>query len=230
MMSRDDAGPDRDATQPTVPQGPSTSCLMGDAPAHAKADGLVAGAVPTAFVEPAPASVTKVTGGRDSLAETLGVRAPVLLQETEGADEADPPPRLTSSAVPDLAQRSSRLQLFDEIARGGMGAVLRGRDMDLGRDLAVKVLLEKHSGSPDLVRRFLDEAQIAGQLQHPGVVPVYEMGVLADRRPYFAMKLIKGALWPISWPLVGHRATIGRASSGSSSRWPRRSPMRTAVG
>ena len=44
----------------------------------------------------------------------------------------------------------------------------------------------------DLVRRFVEEAQIGGQLQHPGVVPVYELGTFADRRPFFTMKLVKG--------------------------------------
>ena len=73
-----------------------------------------------------------------------------------------------------------------------MGAILKGRDVDLGRELAVKVLLEAHQGSPDVVRRFVEEAQIGGQLQHPGVVPVYELGTFADRRPYFAMKLVRG--------------------------------------
>ena len=73
-----------------------------------------------------------------------------------------------------------------------MGAVLKGRDIDLGRDLAVKVLLEAHREKPELVRRFLEEAQIGGQLQHPGVVPVYELGTFADRRPFFTMKLVKG--------------------------------------
>ncbi len=87
---------------------------------------------------------------------------------------------------------AGRLQLLGEIARGGMGAVLKGRDLDLGRDLAIKVLLETHRHKPDLVRRFVEEAQIGGQLQHPGIVPIYEMGAFADRRPYFAMKLVKG--------------------------------------
>src|SRR5439155_23792537 len=85
-----------------------------------------------------------------------------------------------------------RLQLLGEIARGGMGAVLKGRDVDLGRDLAIKVLLEQHRDNPELTRRFVEEAQISGQLQHPGVVPVYELGAFGDRRPYFAMKLVKG--------------------------------------
>ena len=73
-----------------------------------------------------------------------------------------------------------------------MGAILRGRDVDLGRELAIKVLLESHQGNPEVVRRFVEEAQIGGQLQHPGVVPVYELGTFPDRRPYFAMKLVKG--------------------------------------
>ena len=70
--------------------------------------------------------------------------------------------------------------------------VLRGRDPDLGRDLALKVLLDHHRDRSDLVDRFVEEAQICGQLQHPGVVPVYELGTLADHRPFFAMKLVKG--------------------------------------
>jgi serine/threonine protein kinase len=73
-----------------------------------------------------------------------------------------------------------------------MGAVLKGRDTELGRDVAIKVLLETHRGRTELVQRFVEEAQIAGQLQHPGVVPVYEMGQLPDKRPYFTMKLVKG--------------------------------------
>src|SRR5262249_1726609 len=73
-----------------------------------------------------------------------------------------------------------------------MGAILKGRDTDLGRDIAVKVLLETHAGKTELLQRFVEEAQIAGQLQHPGIVPVYELGQFADRRPYFTMKLVKG--------------------------------------
>ena len=73
-----------------------------------------------------------------------------------------------------------------------MGAVLKGRDPDLGRDVAIKVLREDLRDKADLVRRFVEEAQIGGQLQHPGVVPIYELGTFADRRPFFSMKLVKG--------------------------------------
>jgi tetratricopeptide (TPR) repeat protein/serine/threonine protein kinase len=83
-------------------------------------------------------------------------------------------------------------QLLGEIARGGMGVVLKGRDPNLGRDLAVKVLKAELATKPAAVQRFVEEAQVGGQLQHPGVVPVYDLGRLADGRPYFAMKLVKG--------------------------------------
>jgi serine/threonine-protein kinase len=73
-----------------------------------------------------------------------------------------------------------------------MGAVLRGRDPILGRHLALKVLLTGRQGDADALRRFHEEAQIGGQLQHPGLVPVYELGSDPSGRPYFAMKLIEG--------------------------------------
>jgi serine/threonine-protein kinase len=97
----------------------------------------------------------------------------------------------SESAIPPQGQTGDRYQLQGEIARGGMGAVLRGRDVDLGRDLAVKVLLEKYVDRPEVVRRFIEEAQIGAQLQHPGIVPIYDIGRFGDR-PFFTMKLVKG--------------------------------------
>ena len=86
----------------------------------------------------------------------------------------------------------SRYQLQGEIARGGMGAVFLGRDVDLGRKLAIKVLLYSHKDKPEVIQRFIEEAQIGGQLQHPGIAPVYELGQFADKRPFFTMKLVNG--------------------------------------
>ena len=106
-----------------------------------------------------------------------------------------------------LVERGDLDALLGEIARGGMGAVLKGRDPDLGRDLALKVLLDQHRDRADLVDRFVEEAQICGQLQHPGVVPVYELGTLPDRRPFFAMKLVKGQTLAalLARPIVARR-------------------------
>lgn len=91
--------------------------------------------------------------------------------------------------VPDLGQR---YVVQGEIAHGGMGVVFRGLDREVGRQIAIKILREKHQDKPDLVKRFIEEAQVTGQLQHPGVAPVYEIGFLAGRLPYFTMKLIEG--------------------------------------
>ena len=127
-----------------------------------------------------------------TLARSIGSVPRVVLPDTDpdqtGATTTNP----ASDAMPAPGERGGRYQLFGEIARGGMGAVLKGRDPDLGRDLAVKVLLESHEDKPEMLRRFVEEAQIGGQLQHPGIVPVYELGTFADRRPYFTMKLVRG--------------------------------------
>jgi serine/threonine protein kinase len=98
----------------------------------------------------------------------------------------------TAEAAPATIRFAGDYELQEEIGRGGMGVVYRGHDADLNRMLAVKVLLEKHTDNEELKRRFLEEAQIMGQLQHPGVAPIHEIGALQDGRPFFSMKQIKG--------------------------------------
>src|SRR5687767_10757131 len=125
-----------------------------------------------------------------SLGQNLpGVPRVMLREEAKSGESVVLQPQ--SSEMP-AAKSNSRYQLHGEIARGGMGAILKGRDTDLGRDLAIKVLLESHKDKPDVVQRFVEEAQIGGQLQHPGIAPVYELGQFSDRRPFFSMKLVKG--------------------------------------
>ncbi len=99
------------------------------------------------------------------------------------------------SSLPDEADIPATVAHFRverEIGRGGVGAVLKAHDDELNRDVAVKVLLAAHRGNPDVTARFLEEAQISAQMQHPGVVPVYETGLRDSERPYFAMKLVDG--------------------------------------
>jgi WD40 repeat protein/tRNA A-37 threonylcarbamoyl transferase component Bud32 len=125
------------------------------------------------------------------LDDAVGPVPRVLLRDAETETEAETPVVRPGSGTANV-ESSGRYQMVGEIARGGMGAILKGRDTDLGRDLAMKVLLDQHRDHPELVRRFLEEAQIGGQLQHPGIVPVYELGTFADKRPFFTMKLVKG--------------------------------------
>src|SRR5262249_19247012 len=106
--------------------------------------------------------------------------------------------RFLESPAVDLGRPASppvsagRFQLGPELARGGMGVVYCACDESLGRDVAVKVLHERYSASSLVGQRFVDEARITAQLQHPGIPPVFEVGRLDDGRPYLAMKLING--------------------------------------
>ncbi|MGO9471262.1 MAG: tetratricopeptide repeat protein [Isosphaeraceae bacterium] len=166
------------------------SCLAVVNLADRVADGSATSPGPAAPRRDAVASLS----GQSALANLgLGADAIPRVHLRDVPDEREPLVRPRGDAMPLVPQTGfARYQLQGEIARGGMGAVLKGRDVDLGRDLAIKVLLESHKGDPDVVRRFVEEAQIGGQLQHPGIVPVFELGTIADRRPYFAMKLVKG--------------------------------------
>src|SRR5262245_46261314 len=74
---------------------------------------------------------------------------------------------------------------------GGMGVVWRVRDLQFQRPLALKVMKAENVDSRR-VRRFLAEARITAQLAHPSIVPVHAVGQLADGRPYYTMKLVKG--------------------------------------
>ena len=74
-----------------------------------------------------------------------------------------------------------------------MGVVYRARDTALDRDVAVKLLSELYPADSVAAQRFLSEARITGQLQHPGIPAVHQIGTLPDGRPFLAMKLIKGS-------------------------------------
>ncbi len=80
-------------------------------------------------------------------------------------------------------------QLGDEVGRGGMGRILAARDLRIGREVAVKELL---APSPAFAARFDREARLTARLQHPGIVPIYEIGAWPDGTPYYAMRMVSG--------------------------------------
>jgi tRNA A-37 threonylcarbamoyl transferase component Bud32 len=178
-MTAEHTCPDCGATLPAdAPRGLCPNCLMGAAlPSTSRPAPEATGAF-----EPAGPGVL------DTIAQSIGPVPRVLLRDTAPGETPGPVVRPDATDADPLI----RYRIDGEIVRGGMGAVLKGRDPDLGRDVAIKVLRADLRDKADLVRRFVEEAQIGGQLQHPGVVPIYELGTFADRRPFFSMKLVKG--------------------------------------
>ncbi len=97
--------------------------------------------------------------------------------------------RLRGSSVPDLS--GTRYELRELIARGGMGVVYTAEDEKLNRRVALKVL-DSGSAAPELAERLLREAMILAQLEHPGIVPVHDVGTLPDGRVFYTMKFVEG--------------------------------------
>ena len=79
-----------------------------------------------------------------------------------------------------------------EVGRGGMGEVHSCSDIHLSREVVVKILHQKYLKRSDVMTRFREEIRITGQLEHPGVVPIYEAGTMPDGRPFFVMQRVWG--------------------------------------
>lgn len=111
--------------------------------------------------------------------------------------------RLRAAAeTPDFS--GTRYAIVREIGRGGMGIVYEADDLALGRRVAVKVLAAELSSRQD-VERLGSEARTIAGLEHPGIVPVHDLGELPDGRLFYAMKLVRGArldAWAAGVPLA----------------------------
>jgi WD40 repeat protein len=127
---------------------------------------------------------------------TIGPSAGQLLAEhlaecgACAAVAATMPPVATNGSASSLpAVSPSAYALGREVARGGMGRILAAEDLRVGRSVAVKELL---GNAPSLAARFEREARVTARLQHPGVVPIYEIGRWPDGTPFYAMRMVEG--------------------------------------
>lgn len=110
-----------------------------------------------------------------------------------------------AAAIANAHEMPERYRTLGEHARGGIGRILMVQDTLMSRSVALKELLDPHfaqaataapgsasSEGPARTARFLREARITGQLEHPSIVPVYELGTRQDGRPYYTMKFVRG--------------------------------------
>ncbi len=100
-----------------------------------------------------------------------------------------PFPKRDSPGGPSLGMRYA---YQEELGRGGQGTIISAFDRDVGRTVALKVLRQDASKSMSVLERFLGEAQVTGQLEHPNIVPVHGMGRLPDGTVYYTMKRVEG--------------------------------------
>jgi len=126
--------------------------------------------------------------GTDSSLAKAGVDAGVTLEQMASA--ARPGSKSIQELLARRARNDGRYIIEGEIARGGMGTILRAVDCDIRREVAVKYLLNQTDARKKA--RFVEEAQITGQLEHPNIVPIHELGVDSLKRLFFSMKMVKG--------------------------------------
>lgn len=124
---------------------------------------------PPADTETAGASMNPL-GGADTVAG--GTNEPVAPPDSSGPDE--------------------RYQDQGRLGRGGMGEVRLCKDMRIGREVALKVIRDERAGQAQARTRFLKEVRVQGQLEHPAVVPVYDVDATKGGRPYFTMRRVGG--------------------------------------
>jgi serine/threonine-protein kinase len=125
-------------------------------------------------------------------------RAPDLIAAHETVDmrskpEGDVPPGDDADGNGHKPHQFDHYLLIEKIARGGLGVVFKARDLQTERVVALKMILAGQLASPAEVQRFRNEIEAAANLEHPNIVPIYDVGEF-EQRPYYTMKLMAGSL------------------------------------
>jgi serine/threonine-protein kinase len=137
------------------------------------------------------AAVSSIGSLREELTR---LRDPVLEQSLATLSSATPRDlnHTQTASVDATTSPNTRFRILRPHARGGLGEVFVARDEELGREVALKQIQERHADDPQSRARFLLEAQVTGGLEHPGIIPVYGLGQYENGRPFYAMRFVRG--------------------------------------
>jgi serine/threonine protein kinase len=131
-----------------------------------------------------------------------------LKAESSPNESVPPATAVVRKVLPEEFRRERKYEIGGLIARGGMGAILEAREACIRRTVAMKVMLNNHS--PGDLMRFINEARVTGQLEHPNIVPVHEVNVDENEQIFYTMKFVQGVtLWKVLGLLAGgDQATV----------------------
>lgn len=160
----------------------------------------------------ARASLAEVTS--DPVKRSLaGLDDANVKQSLMGLTESSPQGLVLVSTTAYEPEKRDRYALSRLHATGGIGRVWLARDANLGRDVALKELRPERADIPNVWARFLREAQVTGQLEHPGIVPIYEVGKRTqDQQPFYTMRFVHGRTLAEAAAAYHKRRSTGEAA------------------
>ena len=146
-----------------------------------------------------------------SISSRIGIKTEIDLRALEQEDGSQKPESRGETGLPSttdpadssaweshpaakpLKDTKEKYVVLGEVGRGGMGVILNAVDTDIRREVAMKVITGKRKASRQYTERFVEEAQVQGQLEHPNICPVHELGIDGDGRIFFTMKMVRGS-------------------------------------
>jgi serine/threonine-protein kinase len=163
----------------------------------AEVSAMLEGRLRTSLSNPPPETreapvATGVWGGPPSVLSEAGHPGALKLPEVAASDDVGDENTDERALITSRGAVLERYVDLGVIGTGGMGEVRRVLDRDLGRTMAMKIVGAQVAHKPSSLARFKEEAQATSQLQHPGIVPIHELGKLADGRWYYTMREVKG--------------------------------------